>query len=59
MIKLQVKPYCNNCPEFEPICHKLFHYDRTIMTIVTCEHNDKCKQMFENAKQYLKKEKDK
>ena len=56
MIELQVKSYCNNCPEFDPICHKLFQGDGTIMSIVTCEHYDKCTQIFENAKRYLQKE---
>lgn len=44
MIKLDIKPYCENCPYFES---KTFFYGDTI---IQCENQSIC----ENIKNYLK-----
>lgn len=57
MIELQVKPYCHDCDEFEPVKESLLMVysmncvERT--TIVKCEHANRC----ERIKKYLEKDK--
>ena len=56
MIKLLVKDYCHNCPEFEPHFSKTEWYGDTSWcrtdTDITCKHAERCKEI----KRYLEKE---
>lgn len=45
MININLKPYCQSCPEFEPCSEKI-----SVDTVVSCEHMDLCDQI----EQYLK-----
>lgn len=57
MIKLNVQPYCHNCPEFEANVEKesvvaddFYQYDieKTIYnTDISCKHRDRCVGMVE------------
>lgn len=49
MINIDLKPYCQSCPEFEPCSEKIYVGDEKYIT-VTCEHMDLCDQI----EQYLK-----
>lgn len=46
MITLQVEPYCQNCPDFEPVKNAITSYAGNVAiernTVVTCEHKDRC-----------------
>lgn len=45
MITLDVKDFCQNCPEFEAEVMKIQFLDRTD-THITCEHIEKCSAAF-------------
>lgn len=54
MIKVEVQPYCSNCPNFEPDVEvektvlETMNYRETISrcdTYIRCEHANKCKNM--------------
>lgn len=54
MIKLDVQPYCRNCPEFESETES---FDDSVMgeppsaiTVIRCTHCEKCETMY----RYLK-----
>ena len=61
MIKLDLLPVCDNCPEFEPV--KTGEYNIMCMgevvesnCTITCENMDKCKAMFEYLQKEVKKD---
>lgn len=49
MININLKPYCQSCPEFEPCSEKLYADEKfyadeiSVDTIVSCEHMELCK----------------
>ena len=51
MIKLDVKPYCNDCPDFTPDVEAPVHYyaDFDVVaasdTIVRCKYRKRCESM--------------
>lgn len=45
MIKLVVKEYCHNCPNFEAVTDKALMCDGDAITIVSCEHCEKCEKI--------------
>lgn len=49
MICLNVKEYCADCPEFEANVERLYirsvKNDRTIKTVITCEHAQRCESI--------------
>ena len=49
MIRLDVKDYCHNCRDFEPIADRINSLNMSV-TVVRCEFRDKC----EVIEQYLK-----
>jgi len=61
MISLEVEPYCQNCPNFEPDVHKdiasLNIGNKDIIkctnTIIICNNKFKCNEL----KQFIEKEK--
>jgi hypothetical protein len=44
MISLQVENYCQNCPDFEPYCNRLYSL-QSVETLVQCTHKDRCKEI--------------
>lgn len=43
MIKLDVKPYCHSCNDFEAHVVKLYPGDGQLYeTIIKCEHHERC-----------------
>jgi hypothetical protein len=44
MISLQVENYCQNCPDFEPYCNRLYSL-QSVETLVQCAHKDLCKEI--------------
>lgn len=44
MIALQVENYCQNCPDFEPYCNRLYSL-QSVETLVQCVHKDRCKEI--------------
>ena len=56
MINLNVKPYCDNCGDFEPEVEKTefekFYGNSGCQTEIMCKNRRKC----ENIMQYLKEE---
>lgn len=56
MIELQVKDYCQNCPDFEPTVHKELSYadDEVIYSLMTvcCKYTSRCERIYK----YIKKE---
>lgn len=63
-IKLNVKDYCANCPDFKPHVEKESVTDgysgNTIvhLTVITCEHRERCKKMIEYLEEVKTVEKD-
>lgn len=52
MIELDIKPYCNDCPYFEPkITQSYFYIGKGKITLVGCEEWETCK----NIENYLEK----
>lgn len=50
MIRLNVKEYCNNCPEFEAQTNKVYYtykVEPEIHTTVTCKNMEKCERIKE------------
>lgn len=50
MINLNVKPYCQFCPEFEPCSEKIYADEISVCTIIRCEHMEICNRI----EKYLK-----
>ena len=50
MIELNVKPYCQFCPEFEPSSEKMYADEISVATIIRCEHMEICNHI----EKYLK-----
>lgn len=38
MINLNVKPYCQFCPEFKPCSEKIYADEISVATNIRCEH---------------------
>lgn len=70
MIKLELKPYCENCPDFEPDVDKKeetltcqnyvgFMADTTVIhkcdTTIRCKNRNKCRCIMEHLTQENKK----
>ena len=53
MIELRVKSYCQNCRFFEPTVNTLFNANYAVQTIVTCENDDRCRDIYKNIKDEL------
>ena len=51
MITLDVRDYCQNCPDFHPHTEKSWIYNK-VMTSITCEDCVKCEKMYN----YIRKE---
>lgn len=51
MIKLEVKEYCHNCPEFNPSadieCYESGYGDEYYYTTITCEYAKRCETIAE------------
>lgn len=59
MKTLEIKPYCDDCTEFEPCVNNatLYGADRTILlvnTTISCTHAERCRRIYE----FLEKEKE-
>lgn len=64
MIRLNVKPYCNNCPMFEPAAAhdaelyyngiKIIEHPKDVM-VVFCKHNRQCGVIHNYLKQEVMK----
>ena len=60
MIKLELEPYCQNCPNFEPDTEILTiqDYDSDPIrydTFIKCENANKCKNMMRYLQNEVKK----
>lgn len=57
MIELQVKDYCQNCPDFEPTVDKKLSYadDEVIYSLMTvcCKNASRCERMLQDAKECI------
>lgn len=59
MITLNLKPYCEECPEFEVMDEDLtFDEDDTTCHVITCKHIKKCDSIDKFLRKELKKEKE-
>lgn len=54
MIQGDFEEYCQECPELYPIAVKLYADDSVCMTIISCEHKELCRKIYER----ILKEKD-
>ena len=53
MIALQVENYCQNCPDFEPYCNRLYSLDDHVETLVQCVRKDRCKEIKKYIEQQM------
>lgn len=42
MITLDVKPYCNECEDFEPVVERFYADCKAYHQTVTCAHMSRC-----------------
>lgn len=54
MITLEVKSYCQNCPDFNPVVAKIYSDGSVLMQIVSCENSQRCLEICERVKQSYK-----
>lgn len=55
MIRLDVKPYCENCENFDADVEKLYTANGMVLTHIQCSHANQCREI----KNYLKNYKEK
>lgn len=58
MINLNVKPYCQSCPEFKPCSEKIYADGLSVDTIVSCEHMEICNRIEKYLKSMMEEKKD-
>lgn len=62
MKSLDIRPYCDDCAEFEPraITGTLFGEDKVlhVNTVITCCHAEKCRRIYENIQGKVRKNAD-
>lgn len=58
MININLKPYCQSCPEFEPCSEKLYADEISVETIVSCEHMELCNRIEKYLKSMMEEKKD-
>lgn len=60
MIKLDVAPYCQNCPEFESLVDKnvigRISDIHIVDTTIRCVHLDRCRNMWLYLEKVMRKE---
>ena len=57
MIKLDIRPYCENCENFTADVEKLYHTGGVI-TCIRCEHDIQCRKIKNYLENYKEKRKD-
>lgn len=51
MIILEVEPYCQKCPDFEPTVDRYCYADNAVYSqIVQCENRERCRNIYETMK---------
>ena len=61
-MEIKIEPYCENCPEFEPVCTtSCFYsnddeYTKLIQRVIYCKHNKRCKNLVRYLKNQIDKE---
>lgn len=45
MIKLDIKPYCENCENFEADVEKFYAGHGVILTHIQCSHANQCREI--------------
>lgn len=54
MIELQVKDYCQNCPDFEPTVDKELSYadNKVVYSLMTvcCKNASRCERIYKHIK---------
>lgn len=56
-IKIEVKDYCQDCPDFDPRVKKHdFGSTLGMLTEVHCTHNRRCEEIYKTIKDELRKE---
>ena len=58
MIKLELKPYCQSCPEFEPCSEKLYADEISVATVIRCENAEICNRIEKYLKSMMEEKKD-
>ena len=58
MINVELKEYCEGCPNFEAKILQLF-FDHKANYLIRCEHADKCRQMYMHVKHEMESKKEK
>lgn len=62
MKSLDIRPYCDDCAEFEPraITGTLFGDDQVLYvnTVITCCHAEKCRRIYESIQREVRKNAD-
>ena len=53
MIKLKVENYCQNCNDFEPDVYKSKKYGGDTTTIVSCEYEKRCYNIYKHLKNLM------
>lgn len=58
MININLKPYCQSCPEFEPCSEKIYADEISVDTMVSCEHMELCNRIEKYLKSMMEEKKD-
>ena len=59
MISLDVENYCQNCPDFEPCCAKIYSDNICIDTLVRCALKEICANLKTYIEQQMARKEDK
>ena len=58
MININLKPYCQSYPKFEPCSEKIYTDEISVETIVSCEHMELCNRIEKYLKSMMEEKKD-
>lgn len=54
MISLDLRPYCENCPNFEAAVEKIQLSNGEVLTTVRCENAVQCSNIYVHLEQKIK-----
>lgn len=57
MIETRLEPYCDDCPDLDPVVDSVLRCDgRIVRQIIACSNIDRCRAIYKKAKEEVRKE---
>lgn len=57
MVKCDIQPYCENCPNFDADAEKIY-FGKFVDTYIRCTHDNQCRRLMDYLKNYKEKKDD-